>query len=465
MEKYTYTEKYTENCTKKYTEKCMKECMNACVAGDIETLTRCIDNITNKNKDKDKDKDKNNNMKSEIDIFLTQCLNIVCEAGYIDLFNVLCQYVKVVETTLHYACKGGDIKMINLVSETCIDVYSYDTRNNHFFYRDGFIKFKEHMWEHSMYGACEGGLLDLVKLFANMSAIVHTDERTKLFWNQCLHHACKSGNLDMIKYTIQKGATDWKNSLQFSCELGNEDIVELMVTHGADNFNTGLSTVCRHGHIKLVEYMINKGATYFGEGLQGACEGGYMDIVNLMMSKGATNFNEGLRSACRGGHVDIVEFMILCGANNISRGLMDACKGGHTEVVRFILNCRNYDTTNTKDIISLNNALDHTMRYSKYNITDIVCLLLAKGANNYSLLKNAKSFIPYKAYCKFSGSDPRNDTQTLCKLQVYPPYVLLVLNIVSRSDNVRKRKTGEKSKNIVTHLPVELIRLVFNYLS
>ncbi len=107
--------------------------------------------------------------------------------------------------------------------------------------------------------------------------------------NYGLYGACEGGNMDVVKLMVEKGATWWDHGLFYACKGGNMDIIKLMIKKGANNWNNGLYS---------------------------ACEGGNMDIIKLMIEKAGANvnWNDGLYGACRGGHMDICKFMIENGA-------------------------------------------------------------------------------------------------------------------------------------------------------
>ena len=122
-------------------------------------------------------------------------------------------------------------------------------------------------------------------------------------------------------------ANDWNGGLYGACEGGHMNIVNLMIEKGANYWNHGLYGACHGGHMNIVNLMIEKGANYWTNGLTNACRGGHINIVKLMIEKGANNWNNGLCGACEGGHIDIVNLMIEKGANNWNGGFTNACKG------------------------------------------------------------------------------------------------------------------------------------------
>ncbi len=54
-------------------------------------------------------------------------------------------------------------------------------------------------WDYGLFGACEGGYLDIINLMI---------EKGAGDWNRGLNNACKSGNLNIINLMIEKGANE-----------------------------------------------------------------------------------------------------------------------------------------------------------------------------------------------------------------------------------------------------------------
>ena len=134
-----------------------------------------------------------------------------------------------------------------------------------------------------------------------------------------------------------KDKIDWDDGLWGACEGGNIDIVNLMIYYGADNWENGLWGSCEGGHIDIVNMMIKKGAYNWNHGLWGACGGGHIDIVNMMIENGADDWNSGLWRACEKGHINIVNLMIKKGADSLDLGLYKACKRCHINLVNYMI--------------------------------------------------------------------------------------------------------------------------------
>lgn len=443
--------------------------LDACSVGDIETIAHML-KIESKSIKNDK--------------FLSMCLHKVCESGNINMFNVLIPYVIITNLALQHACKGGHIAMINIVAGLCIDKHnnSFEDQIRHYNRVQCDNHYIHSLWSIGILGACEGGHLELVKLYSYMSI----PSRSKDYWDNCLPHACMSGNLDMIGYIIDQGATSWNRGLSAACALDNGDngvkekVASLMLHHGATNISDALYISCKNGDIKFAKLMIENGATNIQEGLQGACLCGNLEIAKLMINHGADNFTEGFRASCREGHIDIVQLMMKNGVSNVDRGLIDACFGGHVQVAYLMINkgarqwnggliaaCRggHIDTvrlmvecgaTNINECMKI--SVSNDKHHENLNITNF---LLYKGATNYEVLKKTKDFKQYTVYCKFVNRvDPKKDEKCISLLQQYPPYVFL-LGCKMAGSTSDKSGTSDKS---IKKLPVELLRLLCFYI-
>lgn len=54
---------------------------------------------------------------------------------------------------------------------------------------------------------------------------------------------------------------DWENGLYGACQGGYLNIIELMIEKGANDWNKGLIGACYGGHMDMVKLMIQKGVT------------------------------------------------------------------------------------------------------------------------------------------------------------------------------------------------------------
>lgn len=433
--------------------------LKACSDGDINTVECMI-----------KNKPFRNNQ------WITRCLNASCEAGHVDIVNLLVLYVTIInEMTVYYACKGGNLEIINtIVYSKKINIVVLIRSPNKI------------IWHYCLLGACEGGQLEVVKMFTNKVP------RSSGYWTECFTNACKSGNIDVINYVSEFLAKDlgfgllnWDDGKDGACLGGNLEIVKHVISRGNFiiktrwdwNWNYGLQCACEGGNMEIVKFMLSKGATYYENGLRGACRGGHLDIICYMLDKGCNvdNLSSYLIEACEMGQLEVAKFIIKnteCG-NLINSCMIYACYYGYTDFVKFLID-HGANYFNTGLIIASNMIqerehhdelsiifLTYFIRNSKENFTrnyiddehvDIIELLINEGANKYKYLKNTNNFRLYRIYCLYYGIDPGTDSKYIKLLQEHPPYVLFV------------NKTYGNINYCISKLPVELFRLLNTYL-
>lgn len=345
-------------------------------------------------------------------------------------YNKLYQYPI---NTLHYACKGGNIEVIELVAEMCIQTNDAASIKK--------------LWHHGLQGACKGGHLDIFKLYMNkiprsceytwrgymvsfmrnagvsgnlelidfiisqggsggtcnvgyeevlkgvcegnhtelikLMAVKGAKFRQSSDLNKYLVSVCKKGELEMLKFLIiHNWINDWEGALKIACSGGDIAIVEIMMEN--IDPNSGLIITCKSGNIKYVKLMVEKDVTNWNDGLIAACKGGNIEIVEFMVSKGATNWIKGFHEACRRKHIQACKLMLDYGGIDLDYGLMfkTACGCGVVEIAEYVLlQCKK----NEKDI-DFTKALDYVceIRYlveAKHieKRIDVVKLLVENG--------------------------------------------------------------------------------------
>ncbi|MEM3858286.1 MAG: ankyrin repeat domain-containing protein [Candidatus Micrarchaeaceae archaeon] len=166
-------------------------------------------------------------------------------------------------------------------------------------------------WDYGLYGACEGGHMDLIDYMVKKGA--------KNF-NWALFYACKNGSINVINKILKCGANNWNLGLKGACKNGNIDLMNYIKNFGV-NINFGLECACKYGNKNVIDYFIKLGAKNLDNGLYVACKKGYRDIVEYLVNLGAKNWNMGLYGACKGGHKELIELMIKNGADDIKHGI------------------------------------------------------------------------------------------------------------------------------------------------
>lgn len=311
--------------------------------------------------------------------------------------------------------------------------------------------------------AFRGGNIELIDLIYKMCK--KTNNRCDLhdMWLCGIECACKKGNLQTVKWYVNGSSNKklfppynfFENCLQHACQSGNIHLVNFIINKGVKNWNFGLNGACIGGHIEIVKYMISKGANQLDHALVYACKGGHTKIAEFIAEQGATDWNTGLVNACYHGHVEMVKYIASKKINTAwvwCSCLFGACHINCLEIVQIVFD---NITVITEEL--LNTSLIKLLCNIRYDV-NIIILLINKGANidslNGTCLKYLRSTKNPKLYClcckKSNGKYVFNINRYIELLQLYPPYVLLVM---SRSDK----------KICTSKLPSELFRLLFKY--
>lgn len=206
---------------------------------------------------------------------------------------------------------------------------------------EAFLLIANHVddWDWTLEFACKGGNIDIVNY------IIGKDNTN---WNSGLIHACESGHIHIVNLMISKGANCWNAGLEFACRGGNIDIVRLMLSKGAKVKDAALSCACEGGNpeiVKLLLTILPKRSIYGGIwniGLVHACGAGNKEIIELMLMNGADNLSGGAMNACANGHVDILKLVQFestkrCIPIEWYWSLFAACKNRQNEIIHVLL--------------------------------------------------------------------------------------------------------------------------------
>lgn len=475
--------------------------INACLIGDTEVIEYMI-----KKEDK----------RIKTHQLLTECLEIACRAAHKDIVDIILKYRNITickDDALYYACMGGNIEIINMIVNVCLRIYTDEDMKKQWLYSvDGACRggntnivklcIKKippdlcdiDFWNNCLYSACESGNIHLVNYILDKGATNY---------NESLAEACDYGHLQIVKRLIKKGANrNHRYALFYACKKGNIELIKFLTKTSNVNWDHGMTGACIGGHMESVKLMIKHHITSWDFCVRGACEGGNMDIIKLVVKKGGNDWidwNECMINACEKGHLETVKFIIqkmddwdgVDGVVDWNYGFGGACLKGHIEIAKLLIKhganafddalvraCTNrqdyQDDQDTRDIPNdnikmiemiklliekgatcFNDALYNHVTNSYYIDIDVVKLLISKGANNFDCLEEiwlCEDLRLYQLYCKFDGIITRDDAKYLNILVNYPPYVLFMGRIT------------KTKKCYVRKLPVELFRLLFNYL-
>jgi hypothetical protein len=260
-----------------------------------------------------------------------------------------------------YACKGGNIEIVQLVI-------------NQGTVKDPPTQFN---WNIGMQHACEGmgnciniestEHWKIIKLLINKRAEAGENPPTQFGWSCGAIGACFGGNMQLVQFMIDQVTKenpptnfdwDWDYLMQAACSGGNMEIVQFIINQGNEevhpvqfDWNEGMQLACLNGHVEIVQFIINKG--------------------NEIVPPVQFNWNDGMCSAyvevqeqiiesVRLKHIKIVGIMITEGANDWDQ----------------------FKYTNDLDIYKI-----YCGKVSNYN-TDKLNKLIISGCPLYALLIN-----------------------------------------------------------------------------
>lgn len=101
--------------------------------------------------------------------FLNECFNVACELGYINTVTQMLQYPplcdRVDNHNAYYAGKGGNLEIIKMVTEACVNSYTIKYKKSHTTTTTTPYGYEKRVWLSCIGGACKGGHVDTVKFY------------------------------------------------------------------------------------------------------------------------------------------------------------------------------------------------------------------------------------------------------------------------------------------------------------
>ncbi|XP_071095493.1 putative ankyrin repeat protein RF_0381 [Haliotis cracherodii] len=282
--------------------------------------------------------------------------------GKLDVFNFLVQKgadLSVMhadhETTLHMACKGGNIEIVKYALEQKIDAMSSNGMDGNA----------------AAVIAARRGRRDIFDLLVKKGANLTMKEEN----NNILLMACEGGNVDVVKYVLKQNIVDINSK-------NGEDLTPAMVA-------------AEGGHKEVFDLLISEGADLTQESeedeniLHLACYGGNVDIVKYVFHKTTVDINskdeDGWTPAMIAtykGHRDLFYFLVREGADltqqdeNYVNVLHVACTSKRTEIAKYLI------TKTTVDIDGeRKGGRTPVMLAALHGLGEVFYLLVSKGAD------------------------------------------------------------------------------------
>lgn len=336
----------------------------------------------------------------------------ICESGNIEVVknfirsksesNKLYRYPI---NALYYAFKSGNVEVIELIAEMCVQ--TNDTN-------DPCMK---EIWRYGLQGACRCGHVDIFKRY-----ITKISRSCDYTWRDYMvsffKNAGMSGNLELIDFVINQYGNGNKRLLNHDevykilkgARKGHHaELIELM-TAKCENFQNYfkmykyLGFVCEKGQVEILKFIVKNEWIDEDEwdldwdyGLKKAYCGGNLEIINIIMenvnpkyglitacrsgnlkyveqmiehisklpkeSGDSVNWDNGLTAACKSGNIVIIELVISKGAKDWNEGFDGACEEKHVEIAKLML---------TYGVSELESRLYIACKYGSVEILELV---------------------------------------------------------------------------------------------
>jgi ankyrin repeat protein len=262
------------------------------------------------------------------------------------------------ELPFHYACKKGNINLINLAINQGIDV---NIKNDiertllHVACIKGYIDIVSTLLKEGanmeakdiegwtpLYDACENGHHEIVKLLIERGAKIELENNEGV---RPLHLACKGGNLDIVNLLIERGANldakpeDNSTLLHYASRAKSCEVAKFFIEKGVDvnvTNNDGITPlhsalIVTRDNLKVINFLIKNSAAisaqdkaqntplHYAVGCAFDDNGNQksnVEAINLLIKLGADvnaknkDQTTPLHFACREGSVEIIKLLI-----------------------------------------------------------------------------------------------------------------------------------------------------------
>ncbi|XP_046548455.1 ankyrin-3-like [Haliotis rubra] len=221
-------------------------------------------------------------------------------------------------TILHWACRGGNVKIVNgILTQNIVDINSNDRNEMTPLLLAAYHGKREVL-----------GLL--IEQGANTLAVDHESRNS-------LHHSCTGGQVDTVKYVLNQSIVDINSKddeemtpVMLAAYHGKREVFDILVKQGADlsvvdeDGDNILHVACRGGNVKIVNYILMQNIVDINSKddeemtpVMLAASHGKREVFDILVIKGADlsvvdkDGDNILHVACRGGNVKIVNYILM----------------------------------------------------------------------------------------------------------------------------------------------------------
>lgn len=211
--------------------------------------------------------------------------------------------LSIYDKILFFAAKHGNSKMINLsLTPSNINI--------------------------GLWGACEGGNLQLVEEFLVLGA---NDI------DQALEYAAVSGNEEIIDRLLKLGVREVDRAIRSAIRNGHDEITKKLIDGGGNpspELNSALVIASFYDNLPIIKYLIDKGASNIDEALPHSTD---KEIIQYFLAKGANNIHRVLQRAAKANPQLFEELFSYAEPKNYNSYLVEAARQGYLNIVRLLL--------------------------------------------------------------------------------------------------------------------------------
>lgn len=328
-------------------------------------------------------------------------------------------------TILINACANGNSAIVKLMLENgakCIGPASFIAcKNNHIEVVSILICQLKMDYMYGMYGACEGGNLNMFKIMfkelgsamkVTMDIMYHAYrggnsdiikillEQPNLNRDVCMYGACRSGNLDVVTtllkyYNVMPTIPllryyNARFNLIDACIGNNNKIIELLIKLGADDYFQAIAEACAKGNVYAVNLILERDSSLHNWALYNAARYGHLNIVKMMIELGANHYDSTLEIEIVVENIDLIKFLIPHHYGDYHRAFANACKREHIETIKLLSSyCTDfhiglYSACEVKNLYIVNMVLAYSAKRYGDDYADIVELLLLDDSEDYN---------------------------------------------------------------------------------